>query len=135
MRCILFASIEVQMSVNKAILLGNLTKEVAIRQASTSSVANFDIATSESWMDKNGEKQSRTEFHHIVVWGKMAEHCAKFLKKGSPVFIEGRIQSRSYDGKDGAKRYITEIQASTVQFLSRSEAPQSAPAASEDVPF
>jgi single-strand DNA-binding protein len=123
------------MSVNKVILLGNLTKEVAIKQVSTSSVANFSIATNESWQDKNGEKQTRTEFHNIVVWGKLAEHCARFLKKGSSVYLEGRLQTRSYEPKEGGKRYVTEVQASTVQFLSRADSPQAAPAVEQDVPF
>src|SRR5205814_1791237 len=74
-------------------------------------------ATSESWNDKNGQRQERTEWHRIVVWGKRAEVCSKYLSKGRQVFVEGRIQTRNYDDKDGNKRYITEIIASDVQFL------------------
>jgi single-strand DNA-binding protein len=75
------------------------------------------LATSESWNDKNGQRQERTEWHRIVVWGKRAEICSKYLAKGRQVYVEGRIQTRSYDDKEGNKRYITEIIANDVQFL------------------
>ena len=80
-------------------------------------VCEMRIATSESWNDKNGQRQERAEWHRVVVWGKQAEHCAKYLSKGRQVYVEGRIQTRSYDDKEGNKRYITEVIANNVQFL------------------
>jgi len=80
-------------------------------------VCELRLATSESWNDKNGQRQERTEWHRVVVWGKRAEVCSKYLAKGRQVFVEGRIQTRSYDDKEGQKRYITEIIANDVQFL------------------
>jgi single-strand DNA-binding protein len=80
-------------------------------------LANFTLATSESWNDKNGERVERTEWHRIVVWGKVGELCAQYLSKGRTVYIEGRIQTREWEDKDGNKRYTTEINAQTVQFL------------------
>jgi single-strand DNA-binding protein len=82
-----------------------------------SAVANFSLATSEQWNDRDGKKQERTEWHNIVVWGKQAEHCGQYLSKGRQVFIEGSIRTRSYDDKTGNKRYITEIVAQRIQFL------------------
>jgi len=106
------------MSVNKVILVGNLGKDPEVRYTQTgSAVANFSIATSEQWNDRDGKKQERTEWHNIVVWGKTAEHCGQYLSKGRQVFIEGSIRTRSYDDKSGNKRYITEIVAQRVQFL------------------
>jgi len=80
-------------------------------------VCEMRIATSESWNDKNGQRQERTEWHRIVVWGKRAEVCSKYLSKGRQVYVEGRIQTRSWDDKEGNKRYMTEIIAQDVQFL------------------
>ena len=107
------------MSVNKVILVGNLGKDPEVRFTNTgSAVANFSIATSEIWNDREGKRQERTEWHNIVVWGKQAEHCGQYLSKGRQVYIEGSIRTRSYDDKNtGAKRYITEIVAQRVQFL------------------
>ncbi|HEX9453111.1 MAG TPA: single-stranded DNA-binding protein [Candidatus Binatia bacterium] len=107
------------MSVNKVILVGNLGKDPEVRFTNTgSAVANFSIATSEIWNDREGKRQERTEWHNIVVWGKQAEHCGQYLAKGRQVYIEGSIRTRSYDDKTtGAKRYITEIVAQRVQFL------------------
>jgi single-strand DNA-binding protein len=104
--------------INKVILVGNLGKDPEIRHTPNGqAVANFSIATSESWTDKNGQKQERTEWHRIVVWGKLAELCGKYLSKGRQCFVEGKLQTRSWDDKDGQKKYTTEIIASTVQFL------------------
>ena len=80
-------------------------------------VANFSVATTETWNDQQGNRQERTEWHNIVVWGKQAETCGQYLSKGRQVFIEGSIRNRSYDDKDGNKRYITEIVARDVRFL------------------
>ena len=107
------------MSVNKVILVGNLGKDPEVRFTSTgSAVANFSVATSEIWNDREGKRQERTEWHNIVVWGKQAEHCGQYLSKGRQVYIEGSIRTSSYDDKTtGAKRYKTEIIAQRVQFL------------------
>jgi single-strand DNA-binding protein len=107
------------MSVNKVILVGNLGKDPEVRFTSTgSAVANFSIATSEIWNDRDGKRQERTEWHNIVVWGKQAEHCGQYLAKGRQVYIEGSIRTSSYDDKTtGAKRYKTEIIAQRIQFL------------------
>ena len=104
--------------VNKVILVGNLGADPDMRYTpSGQGVCELRVATSESWNDKNGQRQERTEWHRIVVWGKRAEVCSKYLSKGRQVFVEGRIQTRTYDDKDGNKRYITEIIAADVQFL------------------
>jgi single-strand DNA-binding protein len=106
------------MSVNKVILIGNLGKDPEVRfTAGGKAVARFSVATSEQWSDAEGQRQERTEWHNIVVWGKQAESCGQYLQKGRQVYIEGRIQNRSYDDKDGNKKYITEINAQRVQFL------------------
>ncbi len=107
-------------SVNKVILIGNLGRDPETRYTNSgSSVTNFSIATKESFADKSGNRQERTDWHNIIVWGKQGENCAQYLKKGSPVYIEGRISYREYEAKDGSgKRKVTEIVAMRVQFLS-----------------
>jgi len=105
-------------SVNKVILVGNLGKDPEVRfTPSGRAVARFTLATTESWMDQESGRQERTDWHNIVVWGKQAESCGQYLAKGRQVYVEGRVTSRSYDDKDGNKRYITEIVAQRVQFL------------------
>ncbi len=104
--------------INKAILIGNLGADPEVRfTASGSPVANFRIATTEKWTDKEGQKQERTEWHRIVAWGRLGETCGEYLSKGRQVYVEGRIQTRQWDDRDGNKRYTTEIVAATVQFL------------------
>lgn len=104
--------------VNKVILLGRLGADPDMRYTpSGQGVCELRLATNESWTDKNGQRQERTEWHRIVIWGKRAEICSKYLSKGREVYVEGRIQTRNYDDKDGNKRYITEIIASDVQFI------------------
>src|SRR5258708_18788048 len=107
-------------SVNKVILIGNLGRDPETRYTNSgSSVTNFSIATKESFADKSGNRQDRTDWHNIIVWGKQGENCAQYLKKGQPVYIEGRISYREYEAKDGTgKRKVTEIVAMRVQFLS-----------------
>lgn len=106
------------MSVNKVILLGRLGKDPELKYTpSGAPVCNFTMATSENWMDKSGQKQEKTEWHRIVVWGKLAEVSNQYLAKGRQVFIEGRLQTRSWDDKNGQKQYTTEINATTVQFI------------------
>lgn len=105
-------------SVNKVILVGHLGADPDMRYtAGGQGVCELRVATSESWKGKDGQKNERTEWHRVVVWGKSAEACAKYLAKGRQVFVEGRIQTRSYDDKEGQKRYITEVVATDVQFL------------------
>ena len=105
-------------SVNKAIVMGNLGADPELRYTQGgAAVCNLRVATNERWRDKDGAQQERTEWHSIVVFGKQAENCEKYLKKGRSVFVEGRIQTRDWDDKDGNKRYTTEIVATTVQFL------------------
>lgn len=105
--------------INKVILIGNLGADPEVRfTPSGQAVANFRIATSESWNDKNtGQKQERTEWHRIVVWGKLAELCGEYLKKGRQCYVEGRLQTREWTDKEGKKNYTTEVVANTVQFL------------------
>lgn len=111
------------MSVNKVMLIGRLGNNPEIRFTNTgTAVANFNLATSENWNDKNGQRQERTEWHRVVVWGKLAELCEKYLSKGRQCFVEGRLQTRSWDDKDGNKRYTTEIVAATIQFLGSTSA-------------
>lgn len=106
------------MSVNKVILIGRLGQNPEVRYTpSGAAVANFSVATNESWMDKSGQKQERTEWHRIVVWGKLAELCSQYLSKGRQAYIEGRLQTRQWQDKDGQTKYTTEVQAQTVQFL------------------
>jgi single-strand DNA-binding protein len=105
-------------SVNKAILIGNLGRDPEIRYTpSGQAVASFTIATSEKWRDKDGQMQERTDWHNIVCWGRQAELANQYLKKGRPVYIEGRIQNRSYDDKEGNKKYISEVVVQRLQFL------------------
>ncbi len=104
--------------VNKVILVGNLGADPEVRYTpSGQPVANFRIATSESWTDKSGQKQERTEWHRIVAWGKLAELCGEYLAKGRQVYIEGKLQTRQWDDRDGNKKFSTEIQAQQITFL------------------
>jgi single-strand DNA-binding protein len=106
------------MSVNKVILIGRLGQNPEVRSTpSGSSVANFSVATNESWTDKSGQKQERTEWHRVVVWGKLADLCGQYLAKGRQIFIEGKLQTRQWQDKDGQTKYTTEVLAQTVQFL------------------
>ena len=106
------------MSLNKILILGRLGQSVELKYTQSSkAVANFSVATSKSWKDKDGAKQEKTTWHRVVVWGKQAESCAQYLEKGSQVYVEGEIDNREWEGKDGTKRYTTEVNASTVQFL------------------
>jgi single-strand DNA-binding protein len=105
-------------SVNKVILIGNLGKDPEVRHLEGGvAVARFPIATSESFKDKNGQKQERTEWHNIVVWRGLAEVAEKYLRKGNSVFIEGKIRTSNYQDKDGVQRYSTEIVADNMTML------------------
>ena len=125
------------MSVNKVILIGNLGKDPEVRFTNSGrAVARFPIATSEVWTDMDGNRQERTEWHNIIVWGKQGETCGQYLAKGRQVFVEGSIRSRSYDDKSGNKRYVTEIVAQRIRFLGGGGgtrvAPEAEPSAAED---
>jgi single-strand DNA-binding protein len=104
--------------VNKVILIGNLGRDPELRYTQNGqAVVNFSLATSENWTDKNGERAERTEWHRIVAWGRTGELCAQYLSKGRTVYIEGRLQTRDWEDKEGNKRSTTEVNAQTVQFL------------------
>ena len=131
--------------VNKAILIGNLGRDPELRYTkSGQAVANISLATNERWKDKDGQSQERTEWHRIVTWGKTAELCAQYLAKGRTTYLEGRLQTREYEDKDGIKRYTTEVVAQNVTFLGggRGEGANGSPIADgppappdDDIPF
>lgn len=105
-------------SVNKAIILGNLGRDPELRHTpGGKAVATLRVATNEVWTDQSGERQERTEWHTIVVWGRQAENCNQYLKKGRTVYVEGRLTTRKWQDKEGKDRYTTEIVADRVQFI------------------
>jgi len=110
-------------SVNRVILVGHLGKDPEVRfTPGGQAVANFRIATNDVWTDKQGQRQERVEWHSVVVWGKSAENCGEFLRKGRAVYIEGRLQTREWTDKENARRFTTEVVADRVQFLGGREA-------------
>ncbi len=105
-------------SVNKVILVGNLGRDPEVRyMPDGAAIANISVATTDSWKDKNGEKQERTEWHRVAFFGKLAEIVGEYLKKGSQVYVEGRLQTRKWQDKEGQDRYTTEIVADRMQML------------------
>ncbi len=124
------------MNLNKVFLIGRLTADPQLRSTkSGQQVAVFSIATNRVWNDKNNQKQEQVEYHNIVIWGRQAEIAAKFLLKGQMVLVEGRIQSREYEDKQGVKRKVTEIVAERIQFgpkAGQSGAPRGAAPASTE---
>ena len=134
-------------SVNRVFLVGNLGKDPELRfTPGGQAVANFSLATSDTWTDKQGQKQERTEWHRIVVWGKLAETCGEYLKKGRQVCVEGRLQTREWTDKENRKNYTTEVVAQNVTFLdAKPDASQAEPSAppkgaeppppDDDIPF
>jgi single-strand DNA-binding protein len=105
-------------SVNKVILVGNLGKDPEVRyMPSGDAITNITMATTDSWKDKNGEKQEKTEWHRVAFFGKLAEIAGEYLKKGSQVYVEGRLQTRKWQDKEGQDRYTTEIIADRMQML------------------
>ena len=137
-------------SVNKVILIGNLGRDPELRYTKDGkAVANFTVATNDRWRDREGNSQERTEWHRIVVWDKQAENCAQYLQKGRSVYIEGRLQTREWEDKEGQKRQTTEIVAQQVTFLGSRDAgsrsasasaaappgPEPAPTEGDDIPF
>ena len=132
--------------INKAILVGRLGRNPEVRYLQDGTTAvTMSLATDESWKDKNGERKKKTEWHRVVVFGKLADICAEFLNKGSLVYIEGKIQTRSWEDKDGNKRSTTEIRADAMKMLdSKKDSGRPAAAggdedvstgAEDDVPF
>jgi single-strand DNA-binding protein len=111
-------------SVNKVILLGNLGADVELKYTPANrAVCNLRIATTESWKDHDGQKKEKTEWHRVTVWGPTAENCNKYLAKGKSVYLEGRLETRTYE-KDGQKHYSTDIVADRVVFLGGAERPK-----------
>lgn len=105
-------------SVNKVILVGNLGRDPEVRYTpDNAAITNISIATTDSWKDKNGDKQERTEWHRVAFFGKLAEIAGEYLKKGSQVYVEGRLQTRKWQDKEGQDRYTTEIVADRMQML------------------
>jgi len=122
------------LNLNKAMLIGNLTRDPEARTTPDGTpVTTFSIATNFRWTDAQGNKQERAEFHNIVAWRKLAEICGQYLKKGARTYVEGRIQTRSWDDQQGTKRYRTEIVAENVIMLDRA-GPGNAPAAAAAEP-
>jgi single-strand DNA-binding protein len=117
------------MNLNKAMIIGNLTRDPDVRTTpSGTSVVSFTVATNFVWTDTNGQRQERAEFHNIVAWRKLADICGQYLRKGSKVYIEGRLQTRSWDDQNGNKRYITEIVAENMIMLDSKGSAPNAPA-------
>jgi single-strand DNA-binding protein len=117
------------MNLNKVMIIGNLTRDPEIRNTPAGiPVANFTVATNFYWTDPNGQKQERVEFHNVVTWRRLAEICGQYLRKGSKVYVEGRLQTRDWVGQDGIKRYRTEIIADNMIMLDRSGTPGGAEA-------
>ena len=112
-------------SVNKVILVGNLGADPEVRYTpSGKAVASFSLATKEQWTGKDGEKTERTEWHKIVAWARLGEICGEYLRKGSQVYVEGRLQTRSWEDKEGNKRWITEVVASNMVMLGQAAGEQ-----------
>jgi single-strand DNA-binding protein len=125
------------MNLNRAMIIGNCTRDPESRTTpSGQNVCNFGIATSSQWTDSQGQKQERTEYHNIVAWGKLADICTQFLAKGRKVYVEGRLQTREWEGQDGSKKQRTEIVAENMILLDRpgtGPAPSGKPAAASAV--
>lgn len=110
--------------INKVILVGNLGKDPEIRYTTNgTAVATLRVATSETWMDKNGERTERTEWHQVVLWGKLAETASQYLTKGKQAYFEGRLQTREWQDKEGQRRFTTEIVANQMLLLGRGDGP------------
>lgn len=111
-------------ALNRAQLIGNVTRDPEVKQIpSGQMVATFSVATNRVWIDKSGQKQERADFHNVVVWGKLAEICSQYVKKGRKIYVEGRMQTRDWEGEDGQKRYRSEIVCENFILLDRAGAP------------
>lgn len=106
-------------SLNRAQIIGNLTRDPEVRIAGGQKVASFGVATNFTWTDQTGQKKEKAEFHNIVAWRKLAEICEMYLRKGSKIYVEGRIQTRDWEGEDGVKRYRTEIVVDNMLMLDK----------------
>ena len=108
------------MDLNKVMLIGRITRQPELKTTTTGqNVVSFSIATNRNWKDKDGNKQERAEFHNLVAWGKLAEICSQYLEKGKKIYVEGRLQTRDWEGQDGVKRYRTEVVMSEMIMLDR----------------
>ena len=112
-------------SLNKVMLIGHLGNDPDIKQGAYQAVGNLSLATDELYTDKDGNKVNKTEWHRVVVYGKQAKNCGKFLRKGSLIYVEGNLQTRKWQDSNGVDRWTTEIKAQRVQFLDRKESQQS----------
>jgi single-strand DNA-binding protein len=118
------------MNLNKAMIIGNLTRDPEVKTTPSGlTVATFSVATNMIWTDQSGQKQEKVEFHNIVAWKRLAEICGQYLKKGSKVYVEGRLQTRDWTGQDGVKRYRTEIVVENMIMLDRAGGTNAAPMA------
>jgi single-strand DNA-binding protein len=123
------------MNVNKVILVGRLTRDPELRTTATGqTVASVSLATNRVWKDKNGQKQEQTEFHNVVLWGRLAEIAGQYLTKGAESYFEGRLQTRKYTGKDNVERRTTEVVAENMQLGARSQGSSPRPASSFNQP-
>ena len=134
-------------NVNKVILVGRLGGDPEVRETAKGVVANYSIATNEYWTDTKGDKVEKTEWHNIVCWGKQAELSRDYLKKGSNLFCEGKLQTSSWETPEGEKKYKTEVVVFNIQFLDKKEEstmssiyeyapkPEAKPAVQDDIPF
>lgn len=124
------------MNLNKAMIIGNVTRDPEVKTTpSGQSVTSFSVATNRVWTNAQGQKQEAVEYHNIVAWGKLAEICGQYLNKGKKIYVEGRLQTRDWQGQDGIKRYKTEIVAENMIMLDRGGAQGSSqPSSSEPVP-
>lgn len=123
------------MSFNKVILIGNVGRDPEIRRFENNIKASFSLATSETYTPKGGEKVTQTEWHNVVAWRRLAEIAESYIKKGSQILVEGKLRYRSYDDKDGNKKYIVEVEADTIQLLGRKPDGQSASGQSSERPY
>lgn len=120
------------MNLNRAMIIGNLTRDPEVRTTTTGkNVASFSVATSNQWTDAAGQRQEKTEFHNIVAWAKLADICGQYLVKGKKVYVDGRLQTREWEGQDGVKRQRTEIICENMIMLDRGGAPAGAPRAAQ----
>lgn len=126
------------MNLNKVMIIGNLTRDPEVRTTPSGlTVASFGVATNLIWTDPSGQRQEKVEFHNVVTWRRLAEICGQYLRKGSKVYIEGRLQTRDWTGQDGVKRYRTEIVTENMIMLDRAGAattPSAAPSAPSFAP-
>jgi single-strand DNA-binding protein len=123
------------MNLNKAMIIGNLTRDPEVRNTPSGvTVTAFTVATNLIWTDQQGQKQEKVEFHNVVAWRKLGEICGQYLRKGSKVYVEGRLQTRDWLGQDGIKRYRTEIIAENMIMLDRAGTTAGSPISHEDAP-